>query len=250
MLPEKRYAQNKFLLDARPLHLRLEEAMDALLKEHCPGDRLPSEEQLSEIMGVSRATIREMLRALEERGRIIRRHGVGTFIAPNNPLFESGLEILESVDALAKRMGVVCEVKDLSLREEPADAIMAEKLKLNLGAPVCVVTRTRVIQDAVIAYMYDIIPAAIVSADQLRAGFTGSVLEYFQTYKPIPKYAVTSLLSIQANKDLAQPMQVVPGTALLLLEECLYAADDQLLNFSHNYYNTKYFRYHILRRSV
>lgn len=237
----------KLGFDPRSLSMRLEEAMETLLKEYRPGDRLPSEEQLSKMMGVSRATIRELHKSLEERGRIVRRHGIGTFVATNNPLFEEGLERLISLDAIARKMGIECGTRDLEITEKPADASMADKLNIPLGSPVCILTRTRIMQDVVIAYLYDIIPATLASVEELRLRFTGSVLEYFNMYKPIPRQAITNIHSIQANKEIARAMNISPRSALLLLEETLYSSDDQILNYSQNYYNTKYFRYHVLR---
>lgn len=55
-----------------------------------PGERLPSEAELSKQLGVSRATLREALRLLEEEKIVIRRHGVGTFIN-SKPVFQVGL---------------------------------------------------------------------------------------------------------------------------------------------------------------
>lgn len=46
-----------------------------------PGDRLPSERELAELMEVSRPTLREALAELEESGLIVARPGGGTFIA-------------------------------------------------------------------------------------------------------------------------------------------------------------------------
>lgn len=47
------------------------------------GDRLPSERQWAEQLGVSRATIREAIRALEMIGLVICQQGEGNFIAEN-----------------------------------------------------------------------------------------------------------------------------------------------------------------------
>ena len=55
-----------------------------------PGERLPSEAELSKQLGVSRATLREALRLLEEEKIVIRRHGVGTFIN-SKPVFSAEL---------------------------------------------------------------------------------------------------------------------------------------------------------------
>jgi GntR family transcriptional regulator, transcriptional repressor for pyruvate dehydrogenase complex len=45
-----------------------------------PGDRLPSERELSESLGVGRSSVREALRSLELLGLIETRRGEGTFI--------------------------------------------------------------------------------------------------------------------------------------------------------------------------
>ena len=46
-----------------------------------PGDRLPGERELCELLGVSRASVREALRSLQARGVVLVRHGKGLFVA-------------------------------------------------------------------------------------------------------------------------------------------------------------------------
>lgn len=55
-----------------------------------PGDKLPAERELSQIMNVSRAILREALRSLESSGILEIRHGEGAFISANSlsPLLE------------------------------------------------------------------------------------------------------------------------------------------------------------------
>jgi DNA-binding GntR family transcriptional regulator len=89
------------VLDNRPLHVRAEEALVALLESgaYRPGDQLPPEPELAQRLGISRSTLREVMRTFEERGLIIRRQGVGTFVNHASPLIiDSGLETLESVE--------------------------------------------------------------------------------------------------------------------------------------------------------
>ncbi|GAA1905445.1 hypothetical protein GCM10009737_02850 [Nocardioides lentus] len=67
------------------------------------GDRLPPERQLSAELGVSRATISRALAALETRGRIEVRHGVGALVrdpdAPAGSAAGSGPGLAEAVAA-------------------------------------------------------------------------------------------------------------------------------------------------------
>ena len=45
-----------------------------------PGDRLPSEREMAQLLAVSRPSLREAVRILEARGRLSVRHGLGVFV--------------------------------------------------------------------------------------------------------------------------------------------------------------------------
>lgn len=51
------------------------------LKKYCPGDKLPNENELAQEFGVSRATLRESIRALVAKGVLEVSHGRGTFVS-------------------------------------------------------------------------------------------------------------------------------------------------------------------------
>src|SRR5215471_6617432 len=68
------------------------------------GDQLPSERELAETFRVSRTSVREALRALETKGLIISRTGMGNFVAdlPIESLVAPLAKLLiEEKDALA-----------------------------------------------------------------------------------------------------------------------------------------------------
>jgi len=59
----------------------VEEIRDIIIEDHLlPGDKLPSERELSERLAASRSSIREALRALELLGLIETKRGEGTFL--------------------------------------------------------------------------------------------------------------------------------------------------------------------------
>lgn len=87
--------------DSRQLYLQVIDKIkrDIESGKYKEKEKLPSEFQLSKLLGVSRATLREVLRNLEEDNMVIRRHGVGTFVNPK-PIYSSGIEQLNSVTSM------------------------------------------------------------------------------------------------------------------------------------------------------
>ena len=198
-------------LDNRPLYIRAEEALIALLESgtYQPGDQLPPEPELAQQLGISRSTLREVMRTFEERGLITRRQGVGTFVNQSSPLIiESGLETLESVDTLVRRRGLSIQTKDLQIEEKAATPDLAASLQLDLGTPLTVVTRSKVAAGRPVAYMVDALPASVVSVQDMQAGFQGSVLDYLLTREDLALTHVRAdILAVRADQlraDLGQ----------------------------------------------
>jgi DNA-binding FadR family transcriptional regulator len=71
-------------IQPRRLYQQVADQLRALIEdgEFVIGDRLPSERDLAEQLGISRPTVREALIALEVEGRIRIRVGSGIFVAP------------------------------------------------------------------------------------------------------------------------------------------------------------------------
>lgn len=83
------------------------------------GDRLPSERQLAADLGVSRATLSRALAALETRGRIEVRHGVGALVR------EPGAAPVGGADADAGTGGGEGWQRHVS--ERPAEEVLAAR---------------------------------------------------------------------------------------------------------------------------
>ena len=105
---------------------RLQSELSVLIAGTPAGDRLPSEPQLAKKLGVSRATLREAMRTFETQGLIRRRQGAGTFVVGQVPVLDSGLEVLESVETIARRLNLAVTVSDLHIDRVYADQELAE----------------------------------------------------------------------------------------------------------------------------
>lgn len=244
--------------DQRPLYARAYDALKSLVQDagYAPGARLPSEIELAQRLGISRPTLREALRQLEEEGAIVRRHGVGTFVAAPQPVIEAGLEVLESLDRLAERCGLRTTMSEAHVAERAASPV--ELAQFGSEGPLLVTAVTRVIMadGERVAHLTDIVPQAYLRQADLisptptdEAGFRGSVLDLFlERGWPVLSHSRTELIAEAANADLARALHVARGAPLLRLEAKLYAQDNNIVDCSMSYFVPGYFRFHVVRR--
>src|SRR5512145_18854 len=100
---------------------RLQADLAALIQRTPAGSRLISEPELAKQLGVSRATLREAMRMFETQGLIRRRQGSGTFVVGKVQVLDNGLEVLESLETMAERLGLEVSVSDLNIEVVLAD---------------------------------------------------------------------------------------------------------------------------------
>ncbi len=238
--------------DRRPLHLQAQQHLLSLIENgtYEPGQQLPSEADLAAQLGISRPTLREALLNLEQEGVIVRKHGVGTFVAPEyGSRLESGLECLESVLDLAARQGMQVSVGDLQVQEEPADSEVADKLQVTRGTLLTSVRRVIVVDTLPVAYMLDVAPTSIFSPADVDETFKGSVLDLLRQKQDLQiAQAVADIIALNADPFLAEKLGVEPQQAVLLLEETLFDQEGTAVEFSRNYFVPDFFRFHVVRR--
>ncbi|HEX8894114.1 MAG TPA: FadR/GntR family transcriptional regulator [Terriglobales bacterium] len=92
-----------------------------ILEKLKPGDKLPSERELAEMLQVSRSSIRDAIRGLELMGMVEPRQGAGTIV--REPSAESGINSL--ANALKRRRELVAELLDFRKMLEPPLAARA-----------------------------------------------------------------------------------------------------------------------------
>lgn len=87
-----------------PIYAQVESILERFIKEEGlrPGDRFPTEAELMRVFGVSRATVRQALDRLVQRGLLTRKQGKGTYVAA--PKVAGDLPFLMSfTDEMASR---------------------------------------------------------------------------------------------------------------------------------------------------
>jgi GntR family transcriptional regulator len=238
-------------IDQRPLYAQASEALRALVQGggYVPGDRLPSEIELSQQLGISRPTLREALHQLEEEGAIVRRHGVGTFVAQSQPVIESGLEVLESIERMASRGGLHVQMGEAVISERMTTAEESEGMALVAPEPVTCVVRVILAEGKPVAHLTDVLPQRVLRQAELGEGFHGSVLDLLlERGWPALSHSRTELISEAAEPNLARALHVQRGAPLMRLEAHLFAADGQIVDYSVSHFVPGCFRFHVVRR--
>lgn len=228
---------------------RLHDSLGKIIATTQPGERLPSEPKLAKQLGVSRATLREAMRTFETQGRIHRRQGAGTFITQPSGVIESGLEVLESIEKLARRIDLPVELGDRQIEQRAASETEAQALNLTQGANVICVSRIVIAEERPVAYLVDVLPEDLLNEEELKKSQSSSVLDLLlQRGEPKLMTSRTEITAVTASSKLARSFGIQRGDVLLRFVASLYAADGRIVDFSHSYFLPGYFRFHVIRR--
>jgi GntR family transcriptional regulator len=200
-------------------------------------------------MGVSRATLREAMRTFETQGMIHRRQGSGTFVSHPSQIIDSGLEVLESIDALAEELGLQVSMGEYVVNHRTAIEDEANALGLSLDDKVVHVARVILAEGRPVAYLIDILPDDILIPDDLSKNFTGSVIDLLlKRGKPKLASSRCEINAVTADSHVSRAMRIQRGDVLLRFIAYLYATNGRVIDFSYSYFLPGYFRFHVLRR--
>jgi GntR family transcriptional regulator len=215
---------------------------------YTPGERLPSEAELSKQLGVSRATLREALRLLEEEKIVIRRHGVGTFIN-SQPVFSGGIGELFSVTDAIERQGQVPGTVLLNAEMIQPEEDDRKHLSLAGEDQVLKLERIRTADGEPVVYCIDKIPAHL-----LPEGYRTereSIFETLETGAGVRiAYAVAHIEPIGYHENVSRLLRCGPKTALLLLRQIHYDDNEHAVLYSLNYFRADKFHFHVVRRRL
>ncbi len=228
---------------------RLQGQLASLIADTPPGERLPAEPELARQLGVSRATLREAMRAFEGQGLIRRRQGVGTFVVGHTHVIESGLEVLESIETMAQKIELDVSMGDLTVGQTQADETQAGVLQCEPGASLIRVARVILAENRPVAYLVDLLPGDILPPEEVESGFTGSVLDLLlRRGSPQLVRSVAEIGAVAASGEIARALEIQRGDVLLMLSARLYAVEERVIDYSLSYFLPGYFRFQVVRR--
>lgn len=229
--------------------LILHEKIKEIILKTEAGERLPSEPAFSRQLGVSRATLREAMRTFETEGLIRRQQGVGTFVIHPSKVIDTGIEVLESIEGIARRLGLSVSMGELKIDHREANENEREALYLKPGVEVVALARTILVENRAVAYLVDVLPVDVLSPEELNGGFSGSVLDLL-LHKGTPHLANSrcDIQAVAANHFIARLLGIQRGDVLLKFVASLLTTTGQVVDYSESYFLPGPFRFHVMRR--
>jgi GntR family transcriptional regulator len=237
--------------DSRPLYAQTVDVLYALIQDGTfrPGAPLPAADLLAEQLGVSRSTLREAISYLEMDGLLLRRQGVGTYVAATPGVqVRGGLERMRSFRELARLAGRRVDTVERQVYRMPAGDRESQALRIEAGAGLVRVQVVEAIEGCRMAYLDSVVPSDFVDFETLTAA-EGSLLDYFVNDTEVPLATTRSqVYAIDADEVLAAHLQVDVGRSLLHLVETMYTQKGLPVALSLNYFVTDCFSFTINRR--
>lgn len=131
-----------------------------------PGSRTLTETQLAESLGVSRPTLREALRTLEEDSYLRRVRGSGTFVT-HRPHPKNNPELNFGVSELIRSMGMRPGTESPKVFDGKPTVDEIRLLELSPDTPVVVVERVRTADGTPVVFSRDVRPRFLLEGGQV-----------------------------------------------------------------------------------
>lgn len=225
-------------LERNTLRSQAAEVLLNMIKEgRFAGNRLPAEEELARMMGVSRATVREALYSLVQLGIITKRQGKGNFCHPSIANLPARLDISTDFLELLKTKDQEARVIHKNLRCTACSPRAKENLGLGEGEEVVRFDRLYY-QDGRPAILAEIeIPRRyfhkLPSAEEVRP----TLKEFYEAYCEGELVKMIIQMKSRTYPPAAEIFQIDSHTPLLWWEEKWLTLEDQPACYASVYFN-------------
>lgn len=220
-----------------PLYYQLKERIREQIEAGIlkPGDKIPSERELSLAYGMSRMTVRQGLTELVNEGLLYREQGKGTFVSL--PKISQGLMKLTSFTEDMLRRGLQPGGRVLSLEVVEATPRLAGILVLPEDRRIYRLERLRLADGHPMALEITHLPYHVfpdLMREELGHRSLYAILE--TKYGVKVQRAIQSLEPVVANHYEAEILGVAPGAPLLLMERTTYDVSDRPIEYVKSLY--------------
>jgi GntR family transcriptional regulator len=205
-----------------------------LLPGFSPGVPLPTERELASALSTSRTTVRQALTELVTEGRLVRRHGSGTYVA--EPKLAWPLQ-MSSFTQQAASSGLVVESSFVASQRIRATDELARLLQVEPSAPVLRLERLRKVNGAPMALEQSHLSAVRFPGLARAVRRTGSLYQVLSEQWDVKVVgAVETIETVPASPREAGLLGTDVGAPMMMLSRHSFDAADEPVEWVRSWY--------------
>ncbi|MBI2247186.1 MAG: GntR family transcriptional regulator [Armatimonadetes bacterium] len=206
------------------------------------GDLIPSESDLQEAFGVSRATIRQALQELVAEGLLIRKQGRGTFVA--TPKIAEDLPRLVSFTEEMRMQDLAPSTKEAVVKIVEAPKRVTEALAMSPHERFLRLERVRCANAEPIVLLISYLPRAL-GVDP-NEDFSGSLYALLEGKYGVRFGKAFQVIEAAAADDyVAQKLEIDEGDPILIIRRGVFSKSEAPVEYVEGFYRADRYRYSI-----
>lgn len=212
-------------------------------KEYLAGEKIPSENELAKIFGVSRLTVRQAITILAQEKLVFRKRGEGTFVTKNAKLIDSfGLAFSGFMDDLFYQASK-SKTKSVEIERVKATKSVQEKLEIDDEYVFCI-RRVRVLNNFLFAYTVNYLPEHIgekIEKKKLMKEPLLKILEIDLGYEF--DEAFQTIEASFSDQEVSDKLEIQSGSPILFVERIMYDNNKMPIEFVQSSYRGDLYKY-------
>jgi len=228
------------LIQTKSIAEQVEELLRGRIRDgmYAPGSRMPSESELADEFGVSRATLRTVLAKLAVNGLILRKQGDGTYVNIKVREINAHLGYLWEFVRIIETNGYKPTIKSLSIEKRSATEEETAALAVEPGDELLSLTRLFLADDRPVILARNIIPSEFLREPVEEIDGQLHIGEILSRYcHQNIAFAITDIHSAQVGDEVHNLLGMELDQAVLALRVAFFSKQNVPLALGSNYFD-------------
>ncbi len=205
-----------------------------------PGQLLPSETELSRVLGISPMTARQALSTMEKRGLIRRQRGVGSFVLAR--MFDRPLDQLVGFTQDMTERGIKATSRILRFERIAAPLEVAGFCAIEPGTEILRIKRLRLANDQAVAVADAYLPGVEFERSELEAA--GSIYSVLDERGIRPVRGEEFIDAVVAQEEECRLLKIPVHTPMLRMRLLTWATHNRFVEYSVTVYRADLYQFH------